>query len=153
MPSTFPRLPDPPAPDPAGESAVSYGCRILYFLLSTDVYCTCSDDQLLAADHASHVAVTAPGILPRAVDRLSRVRHEIAATLRVRVQLAAEQAQYSPAPASCTPAGGANGDGWQDGPTDPSGRVPRRPYPFGPAAGDAIDPGAELRIPATLIQF
>ena len=127
----YDRLPDPPVPDPAGETAIVYGCRVLYFLLETGVYCTCTDDQLRAAEHASRVAVTAREILPAAVDRLSAVRHEISSTLRRRAALTAEQTAQQPA--GCT-----IGSPGSDSPDDPSGRVPRRPYPIAPAPGDRL---------------
>jgi hypothetical protein len=133
----YPRIPDPPTPDPE-DTAVHYGCRILYFLLQTSVYCTATDDQLKLAEHAAHVAVTAPGILPIAVDRIADVRREIGATLRRREQLGARSVQdASPtSQAACS----ATRDGRPDDRTDPSGRVPRRPYPIGPSTGDAIEP-------------
>jgi hypothetical protein len=133
----YPRLPEPPIPDPE-DTAVHYGCRILYFLLQTSVYCTATDDQLKLAEHAAHVAVTALGILPIAVDRIAAVRREIGATLRRREQLGAASLQDAqPASqAACR----ATLDGRPDDRTDPSGRVPRRPYPVGPSTGDTIEP-------------
>ena len=129
----YPRLPDPPEPAP-DDTAILYGCRILYFLLATDVYCTATGDQLALAEHASYVAITAPGILPAAVDRLSAVRHEISATLRRR---AAEAPQ--PAPQAGCLAASAPIDGRTDGYNGNGGpRIPRRPYPIAPAAGDTL---------------
>ena len=132
----YPRLPDPPEPAP-DDTAILYGCRILQFLLQTDVYCTATVDQLKAAEHSAYYAVTATGILPAAVDRLSAVRHEIAATLRRRTA-DAEQTAQDAQPAGLAPPGapideradGYNGNG---GP-----RVPRRPYPLAPASGDRL---------------
>lgn len=139
----YPRLPDPPAPEP-DDSAALYGCRLLQWYLQAGVYCTSSPEQLQAAEHSAYVAVTARGILPIAVDRLSDVRHAIHDQLRRLERIAAE----APAPAladGCSPIG-APAD---DEPGGPSGRVPRRPYPINnpPAAGIRIPE------PAPVINF
>ena len=141
--ASYPKLPDPPAGDPEAETAILYGCRLLTFLLQTGVYVTATDEQLELAEHASSLAVTAPGILPIAVDRLSDVRHEIAATLRRRT--AEAKLTQDPPAAGCRPIGEAIG-GRTDGYNGDGGpRVPRRPYPLAPAPGD--------RIPVPAIDF
>lgn len=136
----YPRLPEPPEPAPE-DTAILYGCRLLSFLLTTGVYITATDEQLKLAEHASYIAITAPGILPLAVDRLSAVRHEIAATLRRRT---AEQTAQDAQSAGLAPPG-APIDGRTDGYNGTGGpRIPRRPYPIAPASGDS------LRIPVTI---
>lgn len=139
---TYPRLPDPPAPAP-DDTAILYGCRILRWLLETDVYATCNAEQLRAAEHAAYVAVTAPGILPAAVDRVSAVRHAIAAQLRRLAQLATEGA-----PPACQLLGAPIGNRADDGPGNPGSGVPRRPYP-------ATSPpaGSQVPLPVPVIQF
>ena len=128
----YPRLPDPPHPDP-DDTAVLYGCRLLQFLLQTGVYCTCDAEQLRLAEHASQYAVTARGILPAAVDRLSTVRHEIHAQIG---RLAIVSDAPGSLPASPDATIGAPGN---DGPGNPGGRVPRQPYPLShPPAGDRL---------------
>lgn len=141
MPNNYPRLPNPPEPEP-DDTAVLYGCRLLQWFLRTGVFCTCSPEQLAAAEHSAYVAVTARGILPIAVDRLSDVRHQIHDQI-CRLQLIASEHQEHQAPGSaagCSPIGAPD----DDQPGGPSGRVPRRPYPIAPSTGDT------LRAPVTI---
>jgi hypothetical protein len=68
-----------------GEPAVQYGGRLLCYVLEHgEVYGLLTDEQLEAAAYSAHVAVIAKEILPQAVNRVSAIRHAIAATLRRR---------------------------------------------------------------------
>ena len=141
----YPRLPDPPAPAP-DDTAVLYGCRILHFYLQTGIYCTSNPDQLKAAEYAAYVAVTASSILPIAADRVSAVRHAIAAQLARLDAIAAEAIAQPAARASGTPSGATIGRPGDDGPGNPGSGVPRRPYPI-------VNPPAASRLPAPMINF
>ncbi len=87
-------LPDPPAPDPAGETVQAYGLRLIAFLIREDG-CTSglSDEQLETASYAGALASTAKGYDVATYDRISRIRHCIAAAIARRAA-----AQASPAP-------------------------------------------------------
>lgn len=66
------------------EPTAHYGLRVLTFMLHTGVTATLTDDDLRLADHMARVAVSAPEILPIAVDKISAVRHTIALVLKDR---------------------------------------------------------------------
>lgn len=136
----YPRLPDPPQPEPT-DTAVLYSCTLLRWYLQTELYCTSTAEQLKLAEHAAHTAVTARGILPAAVDRVSAVRHAIAGQLALLARLQAES-QEAP-PTGCTGVQDARANGGQSGPSDGSGgmREPLRPFPrINPPAGVAVRP-------------
>jgi len=103
MGSYWRTLPQPPAPEP--ETTVQgYGLTLLAFLLETGCYVTCSSDQLESADHAAAIAVRGAGsYYPAVFDRVSAVRHGIAATLRARAILDSEGAAPVPAPVAAGP--------------------------------------------------
>lgn len=83
--STTRAFPLPPTRS-ADSTAYVYGCQILAYLLAADVYVygLLSDEDLESALHASGYIVTAPDILPKAVDNLSEIRHAILETLQCR---------------------------------------------------------------------
>lgn len=86
--TTYRPLPQAPEPDPA-DDAGRYGLRLFAFLIASDG-CTAvlSDEQLSLAEHAGARASGMPGLATRAYDRMSQVRHTIAATIAYRASLA-----------------------------------------------------------------
>jgi hypothetical protein len=73
-------------PQDGSESTIDHGLRVLAFILREHVTGSLTDVDLEHADYAAGVAVTAREILPLAVDRISDVRHQIAAVLKSRHQ-------------------------------------------------------------------
>lgn len=72
-------IPDAPQPTPE-MTAYVYGCELLLYVMQQPrplCYGNLSDDALAALEHSAHSAVTAPGILPVAVDTISAIRHEV----------------------------------------------------------------------------
>lgn len=83
-------LPVPPASCP-DVPTYAFGMQLLAYLLRAqadgrECYGLLSYEELELANHSSQYAVTAPEILPLAVDRISQVRHRIATILRQRDQ-------------------------------------------------------------------
>ena len=76
-------LPQPPARE-SGEPAVSYGARILAFLLETSCTATVDDAGLELAEHTAMIVVSAREISELAIARISDVRHLIASALKAR---------------------------------------------------------------------
>jgi hypothetical protein len=84
---------DPQQPD---ETGLQYGARALAFILQTGVIGTLDTPTLARADQAAGFAVSARGIYPLAADRLSEVRHWIAAVLRQRAAQVPAAAEVPP---------------------------------------------------------
>lgn len=125
----------PPAPA-ADDTISSYGLRVLAYLLAEgEVFGLLSDDDLEAAHYATRYAVTAPEILPLAVEKITVVQARITTLLARRAaELAQSAAAPSPERAHHTP------------PTQPEtrppggSRVPTHPRPPAPPSADALRP-------------
>jgi hypothetical protein len=125
-----------PFPEPPAVCSMpAYGLHVLQYILSTDDYVLglLDDDALLAADHAAHIAVSAKGIEPRAVDVISAARMEILGVL-VRRKAEAQPPAVSPAAVSPgdhdQPIGGSKVPVHPPKPTrPPAGQYLQRPQP------------------------
>ena len=69
-----------------------YGLRILAYILETGITATLDADQLQLADHMASTAVQSREILPKAVDQISAVRHQIKRALLV-IRMRAHEAE------------------------------------------------------------
>lgn len=78
-------LPEAPVPEP-GEGVVSYGGRLLVYLIQHECTATLTNEQLVWAEHAAVYAVAAREISQAALARISAIRHLIAACQRWRAQ-------------------------------------------------------------------
>lgn len=76
LPSLTPRASD--------EQLITYGARVLQFLLACSVTATLSDEDLELADHVAVSAVAARDVSPLALRHISETRHVIAQILRGR---------------------------------------------------------------------
>jgi len=78
----------PPRPQlQPGQPVAYHGLAVLAYLLANgETYGLFPDRDLELAEHAAYIAVTAPEILPVAVDNISVIRHRIAAVLKRRAQ-------------------------------------------------------------------
>lgn len=81
--SRLPELPAATEPETAGER----GARALAWILETGVTVTLETSDLERADSAAIDAICSPDMSELARERVSAVRHEIAATLRIRREL------------------------------------------------------------------
>jgi hypothetical protein len=72
------------APPVNGESLQAYGCRVLRFVIETDVTATLSDRDLELADHFYPLAQSAPDLSERTRETFTRARHLILGALRGR---------------------------------------------------------------------
>jgi hypothetical protein len=71
-------------PPDSWESLQAYGCRVMRFVIETDVTATLSDRDLELADHFYPLAQAAPDLSEQTRETLSRARHVILAALRGR---------------------------------------------------------------------
>jgi hypothetical protein len=119
----YPRLPEltPQTPD---ETAEAYGLRALRFMLATDTTAGVPDEALALAGHTYRVAIAAPDLQPATLDRLAELERRIAAALRFRRRMAAEDARM----AQDAPAGRTKPDA---GPMAPNAPQPRQQPPNG----------------------
>jgi hypothetical protein len=79
-PTTYPRLPDPPACGPE-EPIAHYGARLFTWLLASDVTATCSDVDLERALTASTAAIAQPDLSPIALARIVDMRRRLTSAL------------------------------------------------------------------------
>lgn len=114
------------APPVGPLTAVQYGAVIFAYVLDCGCTAGLSDAQLELADHVYPLLIGAPQITPMAVDRLSAIRHQILASLRVRRETEVP-VQVPPSPVRV------------DAP-DPGARVPVTTYPFKrPPSGQKVE--------------
>jgi hypothetical protein len=123
------RLPtiDPPA---ESESLQAYGCRVLRFVIEHDCTATLSDRDLELADHFYPLAIAAPELSARVLERIANARRLILAALRGRVPIA-----------PVVPPAAKHDDRPDDGPM-----APLRDAPIvRPPAGDRLQAPIDLR--------
>lgn len=134
-------LPVPPQTCP-DVPAYAYGMQILAYLLhgqadGQELYGLLSDEDLELANHSSQYAVTAPEILPLAVDRLSQIRHRIVQVLRDRAT--ERTAAICPGASPVCPGAPHDVPGGRLTPLEPQPK-PRPPAPaFGRAPGEKAE--------------
>ncbi len=80
------RLPSGPSIQP-NDTILQFGLRVLAFIIADNVTATLTDIDLELAEYAGQYAVSAPDILPIAVDRISAARHIVASALVYRRSL------------------------------------------------------------------
>jgi hypothetical protein len=134
----YPRLPEPPAPEP-GATLQGRGLEILSFVLVSGVTATVDTRDLELADYAFPLAVANHDVSPLAVERLSDARSAITAALRVRAQDAASAAQAGPGEA-IAPAPDVQGGALVPVPQRPTPRPPQAP-----AVRPPVSPGPLAR--------
>jgi hypothetical protein len=132
--TTYPRLPEL-APQAAGETLDSFGLRALAFVLAHDCTATLSTEQLQLAAHCYRLAIANRELTASTVDRLAECNRRIAATIRYRAQLQADDAPGLTAAAVGATAPAAGQDRPNLGPMaplKPKPIKPRGPQTFAP---------------------
>lgn len=82
----FPRLPEPPMPQP-DQTVQQYGLSLLRFLQDTRVTATLDDDQLQTAAHVGSTAVRFRFESPAVYDQLADLERLIHTAIRLRASL------------------------------------------------------------------